>query len=139
MKARVKWVEDVMFLGESGTGHTVVMDGPEEAGGHGTGMRPMELLLLGMGGCTAFDVVEILKKSRQDIRDCVVEVDGERSEEVPKVYTNIHVHYKITGKEVKPNFVQRAINMSIEKYCSATLMLAKTATITHDYEIIDVD
>jgi putative redox protein len=139
MKARVKWVEDVMFLGESGTGHTVVMDGPEEAGGHGTGMRPMELLLLGMGGCTTFDVIEILKKSRQDVRDCVVEIDGERSEEVPKVYTNIHVHYKITGKDVKANFVERAIKMSIEKYCSATLMLAKTATITHDYEIIDVD
>lgn len=139
MKARVKWVEDVMFLGESGTGHTVVMDGPEEAGGHGTGMRPMELLLLGMGGCTTFDVIEILKKSRQDVRDCVVEIDGERSEEVPKVYTHIHVHYKITGKDVKANFVERAIKMSIEKYCSATLMLAKTATITHDYEIIDVD
>lgn len=139
MKARVKWVEDVMFLGESGTGHTVVMDGPEEAGGHGTGMRPMELLLLGMGGCTTFDVIEILKKSRQDVRDCVVEIDGERSEEVPKVYTNIHVHYKVTGKDVKANFVERAIKMSIEKYCSATLMLAKTATITHDYEIIDVD
>jgi putative redox protein len=139
MKARVKWVEDVMFLGESGTGHTIVMDGPEEAGGHGTGMRPMELLLLGMGGCTTFDVIEILKKSRQDVRDCVVEIDGERSEEVPKVYTNIHVHYIITGKNVKANFVERAIKMSIEKYCSATLMLAKTATITHDYEIIDVD
>jgi putative redox protein len=139
MKARVKWVEDVMFLGESGTGHTVVMDGPEEAGGHGTGMRPMELLLLGMGGCTTFDVIEILKKSRQDVRDCVVEIDGERSEEVPKVYTNIHVHYKVTGKDVKANFVERAIKMSIEKYCSATLMLAKTATITHDYEIINVD
>ena len=99
----------------------------------------MELLLLGMGGCTTFDVIEILKKSRQDVRDCVVEIDGERSEEVPKVYTNIHVHYKITGKNVKANFVERAIKMSIEKYCSATLMLAKTATITHDYEIIDVD
>jgi putative redox protein len=139
MKARVKWVEDVMFLGESGTGHTVVMDGPEEAGGHGTGMRPMELLLLGMGGCTAYDVIEILKKSRQDVRDCVVEIDGERSEEIPKVYTNIHVHYKVTGKDVKANFVERAIKMSTEKYCSATLMLAKTATVTHDYEIIDVE
>lgn len=139
MKARVKWVEDVMFLGESGTGHTVVMDGPEEAGGHGTGMRPMELLLLGMGGCTAYDVIEILKKSRQDVRDCVIEIDGERSEEIPKVYTNIHIHYKVTGKDVKANFVERAIKMSTEKYCSATLMLAKTATITHDYEIIDAD
>ncbi len=139
MKARVKWVEDVLFIGESGTGHTVVMEGPEEAGGHGTGMRPMELLLLGMGGCTAYDVIEILKKSQQDIRDCVLEVKGERSEEAPKVYTNIHVHYKITGKNVKANFVERAINMSIEKYCSATIMLAKTATVTHDYEIIEVE
>jgi putative redox protein len=139
MKARVKWVEDVMFLGESGTGHTVVMDGPEEAGGHGTGMRPMELLLLGMGGCTAYDVIEILKKSRQDVRDCVVEIDGERSEEIPKVYTNIHVHYKVTGKDVKANFVERAIKMSTEKYCSATLMLVKIVVVTHDYEIIDVE
>ena len=139
MKARVKWVEDVLFLGESGTGHTIVMDGPEEAGGHGTGMRPMELLLLGMAGCTSFDVVEILKKSRQHISDCVVEVDGERAEEVPKVYTNIHVHYKITGKDIKESYVDRAIRMSIEKYCSATIMLAKTATITHDFELINVD
>lgn len=139
MKARVKWVEDVMFLGESGTGHTVVMEGPEESGGHGVGMRPMELLLLGMGGCTSYDVIEILKKSRQDVRDCVVDIDGERSETVPNVYTHIHVHYKITGRDVKPNFVERAIKMSVEKYCSATLMLAETATITHDYEIIDAD
>jgi len=139
MKARVKWVEDVLFLGESGTGHTIVMDGPEEAGGHGTGMRPMELLLLGMGGCTIYDVIEILQKSRQDIRDCVVEVNGERSEEPPKVYTNIHVHYKITGKDVKASFVERAITLSTEKYCSASLMLGKTATITHDFEIINVD
>ena len=139
MKARVKWVEDVLFLGESGTGHTIVMDGPEEAGGHGTGMRPMELLLLGMAGCTSFDVVEILKKSRQHISDCVVEVDGERAEEAPKVYTNIHVHYKITGKDIKESYVDRAIRMSIEKYCSATIMLAKTATITHDFELINVD
>jgi putative redox protein len=137
MKARIKWVEDVMFLGESGTGHTIIMDGPEEAGGHGTGMRPMELLLLGMGGCTTFDVVEILKKSNQDISDCVVEIDGARADEAPKVYTKIHVHYKITGKNVKERFVERAINMSIEKYCSATIMLAKTAEITHDYEIIE--
>lgn len=137
MKARVKWVEDVLFLGESGTGHTVVMEGPEEAGGHGTGMRPMELLLLGMAGCTSFDVVEILQKSRQHVTDCVVEVDGDRAEEAPKVYTQIHVHYKITGKGIKESYVERAIRMSIEKYCSATIMLAETATITHDYEIIN--
>jgi putative redox protein len=139
MKARVKWVEDVMFLGESGTGHTIVMDGPEEMGGHGTGMRPMELLLLGLGGCTSFDVVQMLKKSRQDISDCVVEIDSERSEEVPKVFTKIHVHYKVTGKDLKEAQVKRAVELSTEKYCSASLMLGKTAEITHDYEIINVD
>lgn len=139
MKARVKWVEDVMFLGESGTGHTIVMDGPEELGGHGTGMRPMELLLLGLGGCTSFDVVQMLKKSRQDISDCVVEIDSERSEDIPKVFTKIHVHYKVTGKALKEAQVKRALELSTEKYCSASLMLGKTAEITHDYEIINVD
>jgi len=139
MKARVKWVEDVMFLGESGTGHTVVMDGPEESGGHGTGMRPMELLLLGMGGCTSFDMITMLKKSRQDVKDCVVEITSERSDEIPKVFTKIHVHYKITGKNIKEAHVKRAVDLSIEKYCSATIMLEKTAEISHDYEIIEVD
>lgn len=138
MKARVKWVEDVMFLGESGTGHTIVMDGPEDMGGHGTGMRPMELLLLGLGGCTSFDMVQILKKARQDIRDCVVEIDSERSEDVPKVFTKIHVHYKVTGKDIKEAQVKRAVELSTEKYCSASLMLGKTAELTHDYEIINV-
>ena len=137
MKARVKWVEDVLFVGESGTGHTVVMDGPEEAGGHGTGMRPMELLLLGLGGCTSFDVIDILKKSRQDVTDCVVEVSAERSDEAPKVFTNIHVHYRVSGRNLKPNFVDRAVKLSTEKYCSASIMLAKTAEITHDYEVIE--
>lgn len=139
MKARVKWVEDVMFLGESGTGHTVVMDGPEESGGHGTGMRPMELLLLGMGGCTSYDMITMLKKSRQDVKDCVVEITSERSDEIPKVFTKIHVHYKITGKNIKEAHVKRAVDLSIEKYCSATIMLEKTAEISHDYEIIEVD
>lgn len=137
MKARVKWVEDVLFVGESGTGHTVVMDGPAEAGGHGTGMRPMELLLLGLGGCTSFDVIDILKKSRQDVTDCVVEVSAERSEEAPKVFTKIHVHYTISGRNLKQNFVDRAVKLSTEKYCSASIMLAKTAEITHDYEVIE--
>ena len=139
MKARVKWVEDLQFVGESGTGHTIVMDGPEELGGHGTGMRPMELLLLGMGGCTSFDMVQMLKKGRQDIRDCVVEIDSERSDEIPKVFTKIHVRYTITGKDVKEAQVKRAVELSTEKYCSASLMLAKTAEITHEYEIINVD
>lgn len=139
MKARVKWIEDVQFIGESGTGHTIVMDGPEELGGHGTGMRPMELLLLGMGGCTSFDMIQMLKKGRQDIRDCVVEIDSERSDEIPKVFTKIRVHYKVTGKNLKEAQVKRAVELSTEKYCSASLMLGKTAEITHDYEIIDVD
>ena len=139
MKARVKWVEDLQFLGESGTGHTIAMDGPEELGGHGTAMRPMELLLLGMGGCTSFDMVQMLKKGRQDIRDCVVEIDSKRSDEIPKVFTKIHVRYTITGKDVKEAQVKRAVELSTEKYCSASLMLAKTAEITHEYEIINVD
>ena len=138
MKARVKWIEDVQFIGESGTGHSLIMDGPEERGGHGTGMRPMELLLLGLGGCTSFDVVELLKKSRQNIVDCVVEIDGQRSESVPKIFTDIHVHYIITGSNIKEAQVKRAIELSSEKYCSASLMLGKSANITHDYEIINL-
>ena len=137
MKARVKWIEDVQFIGESGTGHSLIMDGPEERGGHGTGMRPMELLLLGLGGCTSFDVVEMLKKSRQNIDDCVVEVSAERSEKVPKIFTHIHVHFIITGDNIKESQVKRAIELSAEKYCSASLMLGKAAKITHDYGIID--
>jgi putative redox protein len=114
------------------------MDGPENLGGHGTGMRPMELLLLGLGGCTSFDVVEMLKKSRQNIVDCVVEIDGQRSESVPKIFTDIHIHYIITGSNVKEAQVKRAIDLSSEKYCSASLMLGKSANITHDYEIINL-
>lgn len=139
MKARVKWVEDLLFVGESGSGHTIVMDGPEELGGHGTGMRPMELLLLGMGGCTSFDMVQMLKKGRQDIRDCVVEIDSVRSDEIPKVFTKINVHYKVTGKDLKEAQVKRAVELSTQKYCSASIMLGETAEITHDYEIINVD
>ena len=139
MKAKVKWVEDLLFLGESGSGHTVVMDGPKELGGHDIGIRPMELLLLGMGGCTSFDMIQMLTKARQDIHDCVVEIESERSNEIPKVFTKIRVHYKITGKNIKESQVKRAIDLSTEKYCSASIMLGATAEITHDYEIIDVD
>ncbi len=135
MKARVKWIEDVSFVGESDSGHAVVMDGAPEAGGRNIGMRPMELLLIGMGGCSSFDVVTILKKARQPITDCVAEITAERASEVPKVFTKIHVHYVITGKNLAPNQVERAINLSVEKYCSASLMLGKSAEITHDYEI----
>ncbi|AFJ01397.1 OsmC/Ohr family protein [Methylophaga frappieri] len=139
MKARVKWVEDVLFLGQSGTGHTVVMEGPAEAGGQGTGMRPMELLLLGMAGCTAYDVVGILKNSKQEISDCDVSVTAERADDMPKVFTKIHVHYKIRGRQVKPNFVERAIKQSTEKYCSASIMLGKTAEISHAFDIEEIN
>lgn len=137
MKARVKWVQDRTFLGESGSGHSVVMDGAPEAGGRDLGVRPMEMLLLGMGGCTAFDVVEILQKGREPIEDCVVELDGDRSEEIPKVYTRIRVRYIVTGNGLNPTKVERAVKLSAEKYCSATIMLAKTADVTHEIEIVD--
>jgi putative redox protein len=135
MKARVKWVEDVTFVGESGSGHAVVMDGPPESGGHNLGIRPMEMLLIGMGGCTAFDIVLILGKARQQVTDCVVEVEAERAETVPKVFTRIHVHFIVTGVDLSDKQVARAVELSAEKYCSASIMLGKSAVITHDYEI----
>jgi putative redox protein len=135
MRARVKWIENVSFLGESESGHAVVMDGAADAGGRNIGMRPMELLLIGMGGCTSFDVVTILKKARQPITDCVAEISAERADEVPKVFTKIHVHYVVTGNNLAPNHVERAVKLSAEKYCSASIMLGKSAEITHDFEI----
>jgi putative redox protein len=135
MKARIKWVENVCFVGESGSGHALVMDGAPEGGGRNLGMRPMETVLIGTGGCTAYDVVHILKKSRAAVTDCVVEIDSERAAEDPKVFTKIHFHFVVTGKQLKPQQVERAIHLSAEKYCSASIMLAKTATITHDFEI----
>lgn len=137
MKARVKWVEDAMFVGESGSGHSVIMDGPPEGGGRDLGIRPMEMLLLGTGGCTAYDVVSILKKSRQPVDDCVVEISAERSDEVPKVFTCIHIHFIIKGHGLAAAAVKRAVELTAEKYCSASIMLAKVATVTHDYEIVD--
>ncbi len=136
MKARVKWVEQVSFLGESESGHAVLMDGAPAAGGRNLGPRPMEMLLLGTGGCTSFDVVSILKKSRQAVSDCYVELNAERAEEDPKVFTRIHMHFVVKGKDIKPDVVERAIKLSAEKYCSASIMLGKTAEITHDFEIV---
>jgi len=135
MKARIKWVQDATFLGESGSGHAVVMDGPPDYGGRNLGVRPMEMLLLGMGGCASFDVVLILNRSRQPISDCVAEIEAERAEQDPKVFTAIHVHFIVTGKGLSEKRVARAVELSAEKYCSASIMLGKTATITHDYEI----
>ena len=125
------------FVGESGSGHSVVMDGAPEAGGRNLGIRPMELLLLGLGGCTAFDVVSILHKSRQKIDDCEVEIEAERAAEVPKVFTRIHVHFIISGTDLDPSKVERAVNLSADKYCSASRMLEKSAKITHDFEIVE--
>lgn len=137
MKARIKWVENVCFVGESETGHAVVLDGAPDSGGRNLGMRPMEMLLIGMGACTSFDVVTILKKSRQAVTDCVAELDATRADEVPKVFTKIHVHFVVTGKGLNPTQVERAVNLSAEKYCSASIMLGKAAEITHDFEIIE--
>lgn len=136
MKASVKWVEQASFMGESESGHAVLMDGPPAAGGRNLGPRPMEMLLLGAGGCTSFDVVSILKKSRQAITGCHVEMDAERAETDPKVFTRIHMHFVITGNNIKPEAVEKAIKLSAEKYCSASIMLGATAAITHDFEII---
>jgi len=125
-----------MFVAESGSGHAMVIDGPPETGGQNLGMRPMEMLLLGMGGCTAVDVLSILEKARQKVNGCVVELSAERAEQPPKVFTRIHVHYKVSGRNLGDAQVARAIQLSAEKYCSASVMLGKTAEITHDYEIL---
>jgi putative redox protein len=137
MKARIKWVEERTFLGESGSGHSVVMDGAPDQGGRDLGVRPMEMLLLGMGGCTASDVVHILEKSRQAVKDCVVDVSAERAGDDPKVFTRIEMQYRVTGKGLSREKVERAVHLSTEKYCSASIMFAKTAEITHTIEIVD--
>ena len=139
MKARIKWVENAMFVGESGSGHAVVMDGPPDSGGRNLGVRPMEMLLLGMGGCTAFDVVLILQRGRQPVTDCVVEIEAERAETVPKVFTRIHVHFIVTGRGLSEKHVRRAVDLSAEKYCSASIMLGKAAEISHDFEIVEAE
>ena len=135
MKARIKWVEEVSFLGETESGHAVLMDGPPAGGGRNLGPRPMEMLLIGTGACTAYDVVHILKKARQPITDCVVDIQSERADSDPKVFTQIHMHFIVTGKGLKREQVERAIKLSADKYCSASIMLGKTADITHDFEI----
>jgi len=135
MKVCVKWIDGVSFVGESETGHAVVLDGAPENGGRNIGMRPMEMLLIGMGACTSFDVVTILKKARQPIVDCVAEIQAERADEIPKVFTKIHVHFVITGNHLNETQVERAVKLSAEKYCSASIMLSKSVEITHDFEV----
>ncbi|HEY8555026.1 MAG TPA: OsmC family protein [Burkholderiales bacterium] len=137
MKATIRWTGGVSFVGRADSGHDIPMDGAPEAGGQNKGSRPMEVVLIGMGGCTAFDVVHILRRQRQDVTDCVAEIDAERAPTDPKVFTRIHVHFKVTGRGLDPHKVGRAIELSATKYCSASIMLGKTAVITHDFEILE--
>ena len=137
MHARVKWLDHMSFVGESGSGHSVVLDGSPEHGGRNLGIRPMEMVLIGLGGCTAFDVVLMLQKSRQNVIDVEVSLDAERATEIPHVFTDIKAHFKVWGKGLSEKHVERAVTLSGEKYCSATRMLEKTATITYTWEIIE--
>ena len=139
MKCRIKWLDHMSFVGESGSGHSVVMDGAPEAGGRDLGIRPLEMMLLGLGGCTAFDVVSILHKSRQQISDCEVDIEAERAETIPKVFTRIHLHFIVSGRALDASKVSKAVSLSADKYCSASRMLEKTATITHDFEVVNLD
>ena len=137
MKARVKLIEGVSFVGQSESGHSVVMDGPPDSGGKNLGVRPMEMLLIGLGGCSSFDVVHILRKARQQVTDCVADLSAERATTDPKVFTKIHLHFTVTGKNLDPKRVEQAVNLSAEKYCSASVMLGKMAEITHDFEVVE--
>lgn len=137
MKARIQWVQDAMFVAESGSGHGVVIDGPPDGGGRNLGVRPMELVLMGVGACTAYDVVHILRKSRQPVERCVAELSAERADNEPKVFTKIHVHFVVTGRGLAAAAVKRAVDLSAEKYCSASIMLDRAGVeISHDFEIV---
>jgi len=139
MEATIRWAGGAAFVGTSASGHKVIIDGPPEGGGRDLGPRPMEIILLGMGACTGYDVISILKKGRQDIEDCIVELRAERAQRIPSVFTGIHVHFKVIGRQLSENQVERAIKLSAEKYCSASIMLGKTAEITHSFEILNPD
>jgi len=135
LKTQIKWMQDVSFKGKSESGHEVILDGPEELGGKSLGMRPMEMILIGMGGCTSFDVVTILKRSRQQITGCIAEIDAIRADAIPKVFTSIHIHFLIKGIDLQKKAVERAVELSANKYCSASIMLGKSVKITHDFVI----
>jgi len=139
MNTRVKWLDNMSFVGESGSGHSVVMDGPPDFGGRNLGIRPMEMLLLGLGGCASFDIVSMLKKGKQDLVDCEVEISAKRADSEPKVFTNVHLHFIISGNNLSEKKVERAIELSAEKYCSASIMLGKTAEITHDFKLQELN
>lgn len=139
MQATVKWVDGVMFVGESGSGHALVMDGAPDHGGRNMGPRPMEMLLIGVGGCSSYDVVQILQKGRNHIIDCISELTAERVDAVPSVFSKIHLHFIIKGRDLNAATVERAVKLSAEKYCSASIMLGNAGVqITHDFEIIEV-
>lgn len=139
MKTRITWLEDMTYVARSPSGHALVLDGPPELGGHNLGPRPMEMVLMGMGGCTAVDVVHILRKARQDLRGCELQVEAERADSDPKVFTRIRVHFILTGKDLSAKHVERAIELSAEKYCSASIMLGKTAEMIHEVELVEAD
>lgn len=139
LNIKVSWAGEAAFIGESGSGHKVVMDGPPEGGGRDLGPRPMEMLLLGTGACSSYDVISILKKSRQNVKTCQVEISSERADSEPKVFTKIHLHFKIAGVDLKEKQVERAVTLSAEKYCSASIMLGEMAEVSHDYEILDAE
>ena len=138
MDINVSWAGEALFVGETASGHKILMDGPPEGGGHDLGPRPMEMLLLGTGSCSSYDVISILKKSRQDVNACEVEISSTRADTEPKVFTDINIHFKVTGKDLKEKQVERAVSLSAEKYCSASIMLGAIAKITHTFEIIDL-
>ncbi len=137
MNISVNWVDGMLMVGKSHSGHSITMDGPPEIGGENLGVRPMEMLLLGVAGCTMIDVVSTLKKMRQDLTQCETKVNAERAIDHPKVFTDIHIQFVIKGKDLDHNKVEKAITLSAEKYCSASIMLGKTASITHDFEIVE--
>ena len=140
MNARIKWVENVMVVAESGTGHAIVLDGAAESGGKNLGMRPMELMALGVGSCSSYDVVTILKKARQKITSCEAEISSKRVDSTPAVFESIHLHFKVAGSELSEKQVERAIELSADKYCSASIMLKNAGVVvTHDFEIIDAE
>ena len=137
MNISVNWVDGMLMVGKSHSGHSITMDGPPEIGGENLGVRPMEMLLLGGAGCTMIDVVSTLKKMRQDLTQCETKVNAQRANDHPKVFTDIHIQFVIKGKDLDQNKVEKAITLSAEKYCSASIMLGKTASITHDFEIVE--
>lgn len=137
MEARIKWIEDAAFVAEADSGHAQIIDGSPEIGGRNRGMRPMEMLLLGLGGCSAMDVIHILRKGRHPVEDCVIRISADRAENPPRVFTRIHLHFVVTGTGLKESVVARAVSLSAEKYCSASIMLSKAVHITHDHEVVE--